>query len=356
MARCPVAFVLVTLAACGSAAAPRPAPAAISPAALPAAADTGTSELTHPLLLAAKAGDLSQVEQQLAAGADPATHDGDRSAIVIAAAGGHLSIVDRLFASVPQQQRELALIAAAAAGQRVVVDHLLDRKVSINAADQYGLTPLILSGYAGRTEIVKLLLDRGANPDLRNEDNEAVLHACAAHANADAIVPLLLAKRAQVALVDKRGRIPLNVHAQEGRVAAVKALLDAGSNIDHADTDQQTPLMSASFNGHALVVAELLRRGAAKDYVNRFGATPLLGAAAEGQFEVVKLLAKAGADLRRVTHEGRTALHLAVGSGHARVVELLLDLGIPVDARPNGSYSPLVVAAVAGSDNACAFS
>lgn len=307
-----------------------------------------TPEPLHdPLLIAAAAGDLSTIKKLLAEHANLAVQEGARSAIVLAAEGGHQEVVALLLRqNVPQTQAEKALVYASGAGNIALIKLFLDKKVSPNGRGDGGISPLILSGYAGKLEAVELLLARGADPNQVNDDQEAPLHTCAVNAAAEQIVPLLLKKGARVDVVDKYGRTPLSNQAQDGNSAAVRALLGAGAELEHRDGDQQTPLFSACMSGHDAIVAELLARHADPNVINRFGATPLMAAAAGGHLAVVRQLLAAGATLeQRLVKNDQSALELAIVYDHAEVVAWLLDHGMDARGRAGDRTPPIMVAA-----------
>lgn len=328
------------------------APASAAPA--PSAgeqAEAPPEPLKSPLLIAAAAGDLATVKKLLGEHADVAVQEGERSAIVLAAQGGHREIVALLLGhAVPQQQADVALVYASGAGEVAVMKLLLDKKVSPNARSSHGISPLILSGYAGKVEAVQLLLARGAEPNQVNDDQEGPLHTCAVTPGAEQIVPLLLKAGARADAADKYGKTPLNNHAAYGNIAAVRALLDAGAKVDNRGNEQQTPLFVAASNGHEETVAELLARHADPNLVNTFGATPLMTAAANGHLGVVQKLHGAGATLSgRLVAQGQSALELAIEADQSEVVGWLLDHGMDGRGRAGDRSAPLVLAALKNS-------
>ncbi len=86
--------------------------------------------------------------------------------------------------------------------------------------------------------------------------------------------------------------------AKKGDTVSIKALLDAGADVDAKDTDfyyGQTALILAVREGHTDVVRMLLDAGADVNAKDNNGQTALMVAEAEGHTEIVELLKKAGA-------------------------------------------------------------
>lgn len=156
-----------------------------------------------------------------------------------------------------------------------------------------GWTALIWASCKGHAEVVKFLLDNGANPDVQGFDGWSAL-LWASH----------------------------NGYAQ---VAAM--LLDRGAGTDIQGESGGTALTRASDKGHVEIVGQLLARGASTDTQNALGYTALMWACARGHLQVVKMLLEKGAraELRNVDAE--TALVEAARKGHDKVVRLLLDTG-----------------------------
>ena len=120
--------------------------------------------------------------------------------------------------------------------------------------------------------------------------------------------------------------------AQEGHLAVVRLLLEAGADKDAADTDGDTALHIAAKEGHLEVVRLLLEAGADKDAADTDGYTPLHFAARKGHLEAIRLLLETGADKDAATTHGSRALHIAAQEGHMAVVRLLLEAGADKDA------------------------
>jgi ankyrin repeat protein len=87
---------------------------------------------------------------------------------------------------------------------------------------------LLTAAYHGRTEIVRLLIDSGANIQVKNPDNLTALHH-AAIMGQDEAVRLLCKAGAEVNAIDKRGNTPLSLALQYKHAGTAEILRRAGA-------------------------------------------------------------------------------------------------------------------------------
>ena len=126
----------------------------------------------------------------------------------------------------------------------------------------------------------------------------------------------------------------------------IKALLDAGADVNRADRDGYTPLIRAAQTGKRETARLLLEKGARPDARTVFGVTPLFLAAAYGDLPTVRILLAHGASVNLRTVQGKTALHKAAFDGSIEVVRLLLSNGSDVNAREDDGSTPLADAVI----------
>ncbi|MEV0087279.1 ankyrin repeat domain-containing protein [Saccharopolyspora sp. NPDC003752] len=92
----------------------------------------------------------------------------------------------------PEQTERVVAIAMdlAREGETAQLAEFVDHGLPVDVADQGGNTLLMLAAYHGHAGTVRALLDRGANPDLRNERDQAPI-AGALFKGADEVVAVL---------------------------------------------------------------------------------------------------------------------------------------------------------------------
>ena len=93
----------------------------------------------------------------------------------------------------------------------------------------------------GREDIVRILVELGANMEAEDRDGETPL-LYVARTGAPSIIKLLVEKGARLSAVDQRGRTALHRVAERGREGALEALVSLGADVDAKDVDKRTPL------------------------------------------------------------------------------------------------------------------
>jgi ankyrin repeat protein len=211
---------------------------------------------TSALTLAAERGRHALVRALIEAGAGVRKPEIGGRALQLAAQQEHVEIAGTLMeAKAPLGfsgwENEPPLHAAAARGQWLVVEALLEAGLDPEHVDRNGQTALMKAAASGHEKAVASLLRLGAAPDLADRTGwTALMHAAA--------------------------------HPSSGSVPAIRDLVRAGAAVNRrAGPDGQTSLMIAAEKGNELATDELLRSGAQADLTSG-GKTALDFALAEG--------------------------------------------------------------------------
>ena len=130
----------------------------------------------------------------------------------------------------------------------------------IDARNNYGTTLLHRAAREGHSDVVKALLEAGANDAAQDQIGNTPLHLAAREGHTD-IVRTLLEAGTRVDVRDKNGSTPLHLAADKGRADIVTVLLGAGASVDAQDNDGDIPLDRATRNGRTDVTKALRDAG-----------------------------------------------------------------------------------------------
>jgi ankyrin repeat protein len=138
------------------------------------------------------------------------------------------------------------LSAAAMGGSTEVVNFLLDKGFEIDRKNKQGETALMSAAAAGHAEVVKTLLDRGANVNAIDVHRRSVLnHAVFLRGHIE-VIRILLDKGADInARHDPANRTILMDAAQGGFLEVVKLLVEKGAEVGARDWNRNTALSLA---------------------------------------------------------------------------------------------------------------
>jgi ankyrin repeat protein len=216
------------------------------------------------------------------------------------------------------------LLTAIVSNKAAAAQAALDAGADINANVGEGRTPLISAVMFSRPEMVRMLLERGADPNRRADDaviGNAVTAAffamngtqligmgetsAARHSAALEVLDLVThAKGAKLNLLVRRvttEQTALMIAAEAGAADAVQVLLDAGADpntmnggkytaLDYA-VDRAPGWSAAPASNRVAVVRALLAKGARKDRKPADGVTPAERAKRSGNSAVIALFA-----------------------------------------------------------------
>ncbi|XP_012687023.2 ankyrin repeat and protein kinase domain-containing protein 1 [Clupea harengus] len=245
-----------------------------------------------------------------------------------------------------------SLLRAVVNGDAESVRGVLGTGGLVNGQSQRGYTPLIVAVLHKHHHICELLVQRGADVALGDEDDWTPLHFAAQNGD-ERSARLLLEHGARADAADKDEWTALHLAAQNGHEGVARVLLARLPAVDMPEGQHgRTPLHLASAYGHLGIAKLLLGQGADPSVPDRAQACPLHLAVEEGRVRMVRLLAERKADVRSADGRGHTPLHLAALRGHTLICRYLLGRGEGANVRTTQGWTPLHLAALRGHGDA----
>jgi ankyrin repeat protein len=384
-----------------------------------AAADSSLPDAAMHRDMAAVRSLLSQKVDVNAPGKDgtPALHwvvriDDIDTAKLLIKAGANVKLADR-YGVTP-------IFLACTNGNAAMIKLLLDSGADPNTVDPAGETALMTAAKGGDVESVRVLADAGAKIDTRDPAFQQTALMMAVRESRTEVVRFLVERHADVNAQTRTGQepgwvlpnsvpgfghgigiirgglpergsryfipgglTPLLYAARDGRLEALKILVDAGAKLEMTDPNGITPLLMAISNNQVAVARFLIDRGANIHVSDWYGRTPIWtavevrnmdedngsfenGVEREPALELIRVLLEKGANPNARTKEsipirrfmlrttgtlewvdftGQTPFLRAAYAGDITVMRLLLKHGADPKIPTFGGTTALMAAA-----------
>ncbi|XP_053147677.1 neurogenic locus notch homolog protein 4 [Hemicordylus capensis] len=200
-----------------------------------------------------------------------------------------------------------------------------------------GETPLHLAARYSRADAARRLLGAGADANAHDQSGRTPLHSAIA-ADALGVFQILLRHRhTDLDAMAHDGSTPLILATRLGVENMVEELVANRADIRAVDKRGKSALHWAAAVNNALATLVLLRNGADKNAQDNRAQTPLFLAAQEGSYKVACLLLQHGAKQNIRDHLGRLPKDVALERLHHDIVSLL---DPPCPSRMTGQHSP----------------
>lgn len=192
------------------------------------------------------------------------------------------------------------LHAAALKGDVAQIQKLAAAKADLHARDGNGRTPLHVAVFARQREAIRALAKAGADLNLLEHDRYDAV-TIASVADDEETLRTLLALGASARQVTSRyDGTALIAAAHLGHDGVVRQLISAGAPLDHVNNLHWTAVIESIVLGqggprHQATLKALIDAGANLQLADRQGQTPLQLARARGYRDMVAMLEKAGA-------------------------------------------------------------
>lgn len=168
-----------------------------------------------------------------------------------------------------------------------MADYLLKNGADIELGAS---TPLMEAAQEGHLDLVRFLLETGANVHAQTQTGDTALTYACENGHTD-VADVLLCYGAELEHESEGGRTPLMKACRAGHICTIKFLISKGADVNRQSTsNDHTPLSLACAGGHQAVVEVLLKNGADPFHKLKDNSTMLIEASKSGHIGVVQLL------------------------------------------------------------------
>ncbi|CAJ1425163.1 unnamed protein product [Effrenium voratum] len=215
------------------------------------------------------------------------------------------------------EQRNQALLSAAQRGNKEDLMQALQDGAYVDAKDEHGWTALVWSMMGCCVDLVIVLAQHSADPNVLNECSEVLDHL---HLQGDQVRRALEAALAGGLGAGER----LLTAARNNNFQVVKAELDVGAQVNSQTVEQLfTSLIFAAAHCNYQGAVMLINRKANVHLTDLTGWAAMHYAVQSGSLEMVSMLCNNKANLAQATFDGTTTVHLAARGGLGSMVQLL---------------------------------
>ncbi|XP_067653192.1 ankyrin-3-like [Haliotis asinina] len=257
--------------------------------------------------------------------------------------------------SVTDEDGDNILHVACRGGNAKIVNYILMQNiVHINSKGDEDMTPVLIAAYHGNNEAFDILVKRGADLSVTDEDGDNILHVACRGGNAKIVNYILMQNIVHINSKGDEDMTPVLIAAYHGNNEAFDVLVKRGADLTVIDEDGDNILHVACRGGNAKIVNYILMQNIV--HINSKGdedMTAVLIAAYDGNNEAFDVLVKRGADLTVIDEDGDNILHVACRGRNVKIVNYILMQNIVhINSKGDEDMTPVLIAAYDGNNEA----
>ena len=250
-----------------------------------------------------------------------------------------------------------ALLYAARDGRTDIVTLLVAAKADVQQADVNGITPLLMAITNNHLDTARLLLEKAANPNAADWWGRSPLYAAVEIRNRDygRNGEHEIDRPAALELIKTLLDRGANVNARTKEVPPIRRFITPLGDLSWVDFTGQTAFLRAALAGDITLMRLLLEKGADPNIASLAGTTALMAAAGvnwmggqtfteskEALMGAVQLCLDKGGDVNAKNSMGVTAVIGAANRGSDDILEFLVKKGARLDIKDKEGRTPLV--------------
>ncbi|XP_067653188.1 serine/threonine-protein phosphatase 6 regulatory ankyrin repeat subunit A-like [Haliotis asinina] len=254
--------------------------------------------------------------------------------------GAHLSEID-------EDGDNILHWACRGGNVKIVTYILIQNIVDINGKGDKEITPVMLAAYHGKTEVFDILVKKGADLSVIDEEGDNMLLWACRGGNVKIVNYILIQNIVDINAQNNGGETPVMLAANSGDREIFDILVRKGADLSVIDNNTDNILHWACRGGNVKIVNYILMQNIVD--INCKGyeeITPVLIAAYHAKNEAFDILVQKGADLSVIDENGDNILHWACRGGNVKIVNYILMQNIvDINGKGDEEMTPVMLAA-----------
>lgn len=220
------------------------------------------------------------------------------------------------------------------------VTFLFGYNPDINARNDGGVTPLLIAIDKSAIRTAGLLIDKGADINVKDRMGKNAIHYLAAAKNATGLLSKLQGSGLDINVKDSTNRTPLAIAVENNRTDNVEYLLNIGADVNGKD-QAGVDLVLVAYSKSRPMLNLFINRGAKLDVKGPDGKTLLLLGLEKDDASLIQLLTSKGINVNEQQANGKYPLEFAIEKRQTANVKTLLDANADCKIRTS-SGNPLL--------------
>ena len=203
-----------------------------------------------------------------------------------------------------------------------------------------GLSPLHVAGYNDNIEMIKILLENGAEIDLEDNEGNTPICFCARFGNEKSI-KFLKEKGADIYKRNKSKISPIETCIQYGHKKSMEIFLEFGYEINNISQGEMSLLGVATINNNIEIINYFVEKGADINLRDGLGYTPIFYSIIAESGYLLKYYLEKGVDINILCKDNNSLLYYSLQNKSDEIFNILIDRDINVNTYSNKGISPL---------------
>ena len=224
------------------------------------------------------------------------------------------------------------------------VKEFLRCKANLNIKNlKSGLTPLHIACYNDNLEMIKILLEGGANINEVDNKGNTPLSFLVKYGK-DKLIKFLKENGADINKKNNSKNTAIEISIQYGNLECIKVFLELGYEINKVIQGEMSLLGIATINNKKDIIKYLIEKGADINLRDGLGFTPIIYSILSDKVDLLEYYLEGGADINILTNDNHSILYYTIENKNNDFFNILINKNVDLNIISKKGISPLLKA------------